>query len=250
MKFQFPQPLHEYRLTDIERSCFYIKEPPGICSWIEKNIQLKRGYTNTGYVKLHPWQREPLENFANEYQTYLCGPVQSGKSFIADCAMYYAMAVLGLEGMVIYNNHKTAARVFKRRIRPMILGNPALRRLWSGVEDDLAIDNIQLLNSFWGIGSSQNRNDIASFPAGMVVWSEVSKSEAEGWDVYTEIVGRQNGYKPDRRRIICESSPNEKGDPFYNLIYSPGVAILRPFVPCPICGEYQEMMDAQVKVNR
>lgn len=179
----------------------------------------------------------------------LLGPTQTGKSLIGDAAIYYAMAVLGLEGMVIYCNEKTARKVFQRRIKPMIMKNVCFKKVWSGKDDDLSIENIQLLNCFWGIASAENRNDLASFPAGLVVWSEASKARAVGYDIKGEIVGRQEGYPPQRRRILIETTPNETGDPMYREIYRRGTVILRPHVACPMCGEYQVLVDEQCKLR-
>lgn len=247
--FSFPSITLTSQLLPNESDNLLRRPLPLISDWCAENIQLAAGYTNTGTLRFSPWQIEPVNAIMRWATVLLLGPTQTGKSLIGDAAIYYSMAVLGLEGMVIYCNEKTARKVFQRRIKPMIMKNRVFKKVWSGKDDDLSIENIQLLNCFWGIASAENRNDLASFPAGMVVWSEASKARATGYDIKSEIVGRQEGYPPHRRRILIETTPNETGDPMYREIYRRGTTILRPYVACPTCGEYQVLVDEQCKLR-
>jgi phage terminase large subunit GpA-like protein len=254
--FKFVKPVFKYPVSVDVRDVFKIQPIPMVSEWVDKNINLVSGaYTNTGKASVWQWQKEPLDSVLKYPKSLFLGPVQSGKSWIADMIVFFAMALWKIEGMVIYCNDKTARKVFKRRIRPMITGNAVLRKLWSGKDDDLAIDNLQLKHCFWGIGSAGNRNDIASFPGGCIVWSEVSKAEVpkdkeKSYDIMSEIVGRQEAYSPFRRKIILETSPNIKGDPMYSEVFKSGTGILVPHVPCPHCGEYQVLTDSQIKLRK
>lgn len=238
------------------KKSFSIEPLPTISEYINKNIYLIEGaYTNTGKVTLYKWEKDPIDAVLDYPLVIYLGPTQTAKSFMADMCVYYGMDIMSIEGMVIYNNEKTVKKVFKRRIKPMIEKNDCLRKLWSGKEDDLSIENIQLKHCFWGIASVGNRNDIATFPAGMIIWSEVSKAEiprdkSKRYDIMSEIKGRQEAYSPYRRKIILESTPNIKGDYMYQEVYKPGVMILQPHLPCPHCGGYQVMVDSQIKLRK
>lgn len=254
--FKFVKPVFTYPVSLEVKEAFQIKPIPLISEWVDRFINLVSGaYTNAGKAFVWAWQKEPLDSILKYPKILLLGPVQSGKSWVADMIVFFAMAIWKIEGMVIYCNDKTARKVFKRRIRPMITGNSCLRKLWSGKDDDLAIDNLQLKHCFWGIGSAGNRNDIASFPGGCVIWSEVSKAEVpkdkeKSFDIMSEITGRQEAYSQFRRKIVLETSPNIKGDYMYAEVFKPGTAILMPHVPCPHCGEFQVLIDSQIKLRK
>jgi phage terminase large subunit GpA-like protein len=239
----------DYHLTESEVNAFSLEPSPDIVEWVEKNIRLESGYTNSGRVRLKKWQKDPLMSFHWAKKIILLGPVQTGKSFLADMMLYYTIAIKRCSGMVVYGNEKIVRRVFKRRIKPMIQKNPSLSRFWSGKDDDLAIDNIQLGSAFWGVASAQNRNDIATFPAGVVIWSEVSKAEKVDFDPMLEIKGRQEAYPPDDRRVILESSPNNPNDLMYPEIFRPGTVIMRPNVSCVFCGKKFVMEDRLIKMS-
>lgn len=249
--FKFKPVKWQYPLTDAEKRSFLIVDKPTVVNWCQENISLKAGYSSTGPVYVREWQKEPMDAMLYHSEVLFLGPTQTGKSLIADMCAYYGMVVLGIEGMVIYNNEKIAAKVFKRRIKPMVQRNSVFREIWSGRDDDLTISDIMFNNCFWGIASGQNRDDIATFPAGMVIWSELSKLPKEmSFDVFTEIQGRQGSYADSRKKIIAETTPNEVGDPMYKLVYQPGTIILEPHVPCPMCGKYIFLEDKNIKLYK
>ena len=249
--FNLPSMAHEHALSRHEILSFLIKEKPLISDWNEANISLLAGYKDNGPITLKPWQIEPVNSAMNYQETIFQGPTQTGKSFMADLAMYYAICVLGMSGMVVYNNQDIVRKVFRRRLKPMVEKNSIFREVWSGAANDLKVSEMLFRNCFWAVASAQNRDDIASFPAGFVVWSELSKlPDTLNFDVYNEIIGRQGAYSEEVKRRLLESTPNKVGDPMYKLVYRPGTVILQPHVPCPECGEYQVLVDAQIKLHK
>lgn len=245
--FKFPKSKHEYKFTRSEHSAFRIKDRLPVSVWAEKHFKLTKAYVNPGRFFVYPWQREPLDAL-NEYDLiYFLGPVQTGKSVMAEVCVGYSIDNYSLNGMLIYANEKTAAKVFKYRIRPSIEQIPALRKYWSGKDDDLTIKNIELQNCIWGIASAENKNDIASFPAGFICASEVSKYRSKDFNQIAMMRGRQQAYlSRGLYKRLLESSPYNTGDIFYNEIYKSGTLILDPFVPCPHCGHYQVLTDSQI----
>ena len=238
-------------LYPFEREALRIRPRPLPVDWLQENIRFVEGAYNSppGKWVLRIWQHEPINAFVHFPKVIYIGPTQTGKSLFADGAVYYSMAVLGLHGMMIYNNTKTVSAVFSRRIKPMILGNKVLRDLWSGKDDDLSIMGIKLRNCFWGVASCVNRDDLATWPAGCVVWSEASKSKPKNYDVQTEITGRQGSYALSQRKEIIETSPNETGDLSYKEVYKLGSKILMPHIKCPHCSHWQVLQDSGIKLR-
>jgi phage terminase large subunit GpA-like protein len=248
--FTFKKPRHKYPLLPGEKAAFTVRERPAPSVWAEKNLTLAEGaYTYPGRLVLHPWQKYPLDLIQVFDKVIYCGPVQSGKSLLADIIMFYAMAVLGTNGLIAYAENETVKEVFKVRIKTMIEKNKCLRDLWDGVEDNLTIDNILLRSCFWRVGSAQNKNSLATFPAGVVIGSEVGKWRKMDYNPVQVLYGRQESYPQGLKKSILESSPYDVGDYFYQEIYKSGVIILEPHYPCPVCGKFQVLTDSQIKVR-
>jgi hypothetical protein len=163
--------------------------------------------------------------------------------------MFWSMVYHGINGMVAYSETETVRTIFKTRIRPMIEGNQCLRELWDGNPDNLTITNILLSNCFWRIASAQDKNDLASTGAGFVIGSEVAKWEKMSYNPVSMLYGRQDAYPLDLRFSVIESSAYDEDDYLYQEMYKYGVLILSPAYPCPHCGEYQHLVDSQIKLR-
>ncbi|MDD5363410.1 MAG: phage terminase large subunit family protein [Ignavibacteria bacterium] len=245
IKKQFPKIDHDavHPLYASEREAFLIKPIPKPSEFSKNLTLVPKGYDTPCELILRPYQIEPVDAITRWRRVIFSGATRTFKSGITDVCAFWAMKYLKINGIITYAETETAKLVFKTRILPMIKSNPALRELWDGNEDNLTIDNILLMGSFWRIASAQNINDLATFGAGFIIGSEVSKWEKMIYDPIDTLYGRQKGCPQHLRFSIIESSPNKTGDCHYNEIYKDGVLILRPAVPCPTCGEYQILSD-------
>ena len=250
MQFDFPKLKPTFTLSEQERSAYTISDRPNIVDWCQKNIRLTKGYTQPGAFVARPWQIEPL-NWIHEWNNiYFLGPTQTGKSTMADMFIAYAMGVYRVNGMVAYSEGETVRTVFKIRIREMIERNPVLRDLWSGKDDDLTIDNIILEQCLWRVASAQNKNSLATFPAAVVVGSEVGKWERMPFNPIDALKARQGSYySMGLAKTILETTPYEPEDYMYKEVFKSGTLLLRPHYPCLHCGKYQELTDAQIKLR-
>jgi hypothetical protein len=209
------------------------------------------GYVFPGPYRAKPWQREIVNAWHYWDRVLQIGPVQVGKSVNFDMCMYYAQAVLGINGMVAYSETDTVESVFNLRIKDMIRFNPCLRENWSGKDDDLTTANLKLENCLWRVASAQNRNDLASFSAALGIGSEVAKwKKMKTYNPVLMLAGRAGVYNQTGQiKLLLESSPFEIGDYLYKEAYKTGTLVVAPHYPCPHCGEYQEWLDSNIKIR-
>ena len=251
MIFTFPKIKHQYSLAPDECDAFRIRPRPLPSDWANENLVLVAGgYDIPGKLTLKPYQIEPI-NAITEYKRILyCGSTRTFKSGMTDIIVFYGMRYMGINGCIAYSENETARLIFKIRIKPMIEQNAVLRDLWDGCQDNLTMENILLRGSFWRIASAQNKNDLATTGAGFVIGSEVAKWERMDYNPVDMLYGRQDAYPQELRRSVMESSPYEVGDYLYQEMFKSDTLILRPFVPCPICGEYQMLRNSQIKLRK
>jgi phage terminase large subunit GpA-like protein len=222
-------------------------EPPPVWQWAEAEYRLTKAYVLPGKFRAHAWQKEPLDAIRHYDKVMFAGPVQTGKSLLAEICVAYAMRHWSLSGMLMYANTVKCEQVLKYRLRPAIAQIPAMRQLWSGKEDDLTVKNLELLNCVWGIASAQNPSDIASFPAIFGYASECAKYEEKSYNPLDMLRGRQQAaLSIGMHKLLYESSPWEVGDIFYREIYQRGTLILTPHFKCPHCSDWIVFTDSQI----
>ena len=63
VKFDFPKIKHKYPLSDAAVNAIRFKPPIIPSTWIEKEWGLSSGYSNTGKIKLHNWQKFIVDSY-------------------------------------------------------------------------------------------------------------------------------------------------------------------------------------------
>lgn len=243
----FPSITHDPPLSIGELASLRLREAIPVYEWAEKHFILSKAYVNPGRYIPHQWQRDVLDSIRHYNQVYFQAPVQTGKSLLGEIQAMYAIDTWSLNGMFVYANEKTVKKVFKFRIREAITSIPQLSQYWSGREDDLTISNLELRNCLWGVASAENKNDLASFPAGFVYGSEVSKYRPKDFNPIDMMRGRQQAYlERGIYKRVLESSPLDEGDIFHQEIYKSGTIIVMPHVRCPHCHDWQVLTDSQI----
>jgi phage terminase large subunit GpA-like protein len=243
--FILPAAIDEKPFVNGEAESFSIEELTLPADWCEANMVLteKAGYATTGKLVLFAWQREPINAIAKYDRVIYCGPVQTGKSLISECACWWAIKFLQVHAMYCYAKKETVQDVFQDRIKPTIEGVPALRALWDGDPDNLTQDKIKLRSAIIRVASAAVRSDLATFAAGLIYASEVCKYRELSYDVIKLLRGRQEAYgMVGKKKEILESSPIEEGDILHKEMFKPGVLNLEPYFPCPICGTFQLLL--------
>lgn len=250
-KWWFPKPVWKYPLTEGERRNYRIKERPLPCDFAVNNLYFpQKAYTFSGNFKAQKWQIEPINSVYYNQFTCFCGPVQTGKTMMAELGAYWGMAELGVRGMLGFSVDEKAEEMFIDRYREMIMceKNKVLNELWDGKEDSLSKNKIRLKNCVWTSASANGKNSFASTTAPFTIGSEVAKWNIKGYDPVQMLRGRGDSAFGlfDSRKMILESSPFEEGDLLHQQFFREGSVILQPHYKCPHCGTWQTLTDSQI----
>ena len=241
-------PNHKIPIGQSELYGFLIRRPVQPSVWAEDNFKLTTAYARPGKLNLFPWQVEPLDSILEYDVVILCMAVQLGKSLLGESATGWIIDNLPMNTMICYAKSGTAKDVFDERLRPMIEEVPAIRKYWNGNPDNLTQRKITLSHMIMRIASAESKSDIATYSAGYIYASEVAKYPKKDFDQIKALFGRQEGYRVlGQTKAVIESSPESEGDPLHRLMYTRGVRNTKPYVPCPNCGEYQVLIDEQIK---
>jgi phage terminase large subunit GpA-like protein len=153
--------------------------------------------------------------------------------------------------LIVMPSESSVKELLEERLKPLILNSPNLRRHWSGDPHDMTHSAVRLdsMSIFFGwAGSPQS---LASRPCRYVVFDEIDK--------YPPFAGREadpislgierTATYGHRRKILKISTPTTRNGPIFRAWENSGDR--RHFhVPCPHCGEYQELIWQRVKWPR
>lgn len=233
----------------IQAEMLRIKDQPRPMTWAREHYRLTTAYARPGNFVPYKWQEEILDAIAECDLVIQCAPTQVGKSLIAEVQVAWCIDNLPMNGIVIYAKKETASDMFADRIRPMIKEIGAIKKYWSGDDDDLTQKKMRLMHMFLRIGSAEVPSDIATWSSGLIYASEVSKyRKKRGWNPVESLKRRQEAYRIiGRHKAIFESSPLFVGDCLDEEMKQSGVLNLRAYHPCPHCGKFQVLTIRQVK---
>ena len=239
---------HEYVFYPGERDAFRIRDHTSVVEWIEANFRLTTAYAVQGNVRLFKWQREPADAILKYDEVIFIAPVQTGKSMIGEGVTGYMIDNDTMNAMIVYSKKEVVADVFDERLKPFVREVPAIRKYWSGEEDDLTKRRIKLAHMILRIASAGVRGDIATHNAGFIYGVELAKWPDKDFDPVKMLFGRTQASRMmgKRVRVLFETSPIYDGDKSFVEAHKPGTLYLKPYYPCPHCGQHIEMVDNQV----
>jgi len=247
MKYSYQKT--EYPFESGSLDSFRIKDFILVSDWIEKHFRLSTAYAVQGRIKLFPWQIE-IVNAIQEYDVVIeIAPVQTGKSMLAEGVAGYTIDNDTCNMMFIYAKKETVMDVFDERIKPMVEEIPAIRKYWSGYDDDLTKRRIKLRHLIIRIASSGLKTDIASHNAGFVYGSELAKWPKKDFSQTKAVEGRKQASRMLGKKVktFYETSPEHDQDPSYIETHKPGTLFLKPHFKCPECGNWQVLTDRNIK---
>ena len=245
--YQFSE--HKYPFFPGHREFFKIRDFIWPSDWAEKNFRLTTAYAAQGEIKLFPWQLFFL-NTSNQFEENTeIGPVQTGKSLLSEIVIGYKIDTDNLNIMFLYDNKDKVKDMIDERIIPLIKEVPAIKKYWSGADDDLSKRKIKLSHLIIHVGSAGIKGDIASYNAGVIVASELSNWPKKKFSQTRAIKGRKQASRMVGKKtfILYETSPQTDQDPSFEVAHRSGTIFFRPVFPCPECGKYQQIYDAKIK---
>ncbi len=240
---------HKYPFFKGHREFFKIKDFVWCSDWGEENFILSTAYAAQGKIKLFSWQEFPLNITYYFERTIDIAPVQTGKSLLGEIKCAYKMDTDNQNMMFIYSKKDTIQDVFDERIKPLVKEIPAIRKYWSGAEDDLTRKRIKLSHLIARVASAGIKSDIASFNAGVIYGSEIAKWPKKDFDQVRAAKGRQQASRMLGKTTFThyETSPEHDQDPSYIIAHTPGTIFFKPVYPCPNCGKYQLIHDRKIR---
>ncbi len=247
LQISFPE--HKFPFFSGYRDNFRIRDFIKPSEWINKHFRLSTSYAVSGNINLFPWQIVPVDSVLYFDFVMLVAPTQTGKSMLAEGVMAYRIDNVPTNMMLIYAKKETVQDVFEDRLKPLVREVPAIRKYWSGHDEDLTQRKIRLKNLIARIASAGLKSDIASWNAGFVYGSEVAKWPKKDFSQTKAVEGRKQASKMLGRKTLTlyETSPDNDQDLSYNEVHKPGTVIFFPHYECPHCQHWQALKDSQVK---
>lgn len=138
--------------------------------------------------------------------------------------------------------------MIEERLKPLIFNSPSLRRHWSGDPHDITHSGIKLDTMPIYFGWAGSPQSLASRPCRYVVFDEVDKfppfagREADPISLGLERTATYG----HRRKIVKISTPTTRNGPIYRSWENSGDR-RHYHVPCPHCGDFQELIWQRVK---
>lgn len=217
--------------------------------WGEANFRLSTAYAVQGAIKLFVWQVVPTDAIVYFDNVIFIAPVQTGKSMLGELITGYVIDTTTNNIMIIYAKKETIEDVFDERLKPLIKEVPAMRKYWSGEENDLTKKRLKLIHLIARIASAGLKTDIATHNAGYVYGSEIAKWPKKGFSQTKAVEGRKQASRMMGKRVktLYETSPEHDQDLSYIETHKPGTVIFKPHYQCPHCEHWQWLKDSQVK---
>ena len=242
-------PDHNFPFWKGYRELFRIKDFVLPSDWINKHFRLSTAYAIQGRITLFPWQIVPVNAIIFFNTVVFIAPVQTGKSLLGEATSAYMIDNNPVNMMFVYAKKDTVEDVFDERLKPMIRDVPAIRKYWSGFEDDLTRKKLKLYNCIIRIASAGLKTEIATHNAGFVYGSELAKWPKKAFSQTKAIEGRKQASRMLGRktRTLYETSPEHDQDPSYIETHKSGTVIFNPNYQCPHCNHWQVLTDRHIK---
>ena len=230
----------------IEKSHRAALAPPTsltVSEWAERNRFLGRESPFPGRWKnaLVPYLKGVMDSFSDPMvERIICVfAAQCGKTEIQLNCLGYTIDQDPGTTMVVYDTERSADKVMRKRITPMIMESPALRRHIIGNSDDLGLKEIRFDTSYLFSAWSNSPGALASTPCRYVILDEVDKytpfSGREGNPIELAVVRTRNFR--GRRKILVASTPTLENKYAWSEWLRSDQQ--RYWVPCPGCHRFQ-----------
>lgn len=194
-----------------------------------------------------PYLNEIMDELCN-YETeeiYFCKCTQIGGSETSLNMLGYVIQQDPSPTMIVYPSDKLGESISENRIKPMLKGSPALRRLFKEIRSQKL--ELQFDGMYLTISGANSPSSLASKAIKYLFLDEVdkypgaSKKEADPISLAKERVKTFRN-----RKVYLTSTPTISEGQIWKSLMAADVE-KHYFVPCPHCGEMIELKFKQIK---
>ena len=194
-----------------------------------------------------PYLRKVMDTFNDDFvhDITFCAGTQLGKTSAEQNMIGYAIAQDPGPMIIVYPTEKLAKFTSEKRLQPLIQLSPDLAQHFKERESkdlELSFDSMYI-----ALTGANSASDLSSRPARYVIFDEIDKfpkwtgAEAGPLDLAAERTKTFYNYK-----IVKVSTPTLKTGNIWQGWENADIQY-KYFVPCPHCGEMQELEFKQIK---
>lgn len=198
--------------------------------------------------KITPWLVEPMNvmgSYDSTVHTVIKFGSQMGKTEGIINAIMHRMDIDPCPISMYLPSEKQAKDYSKTRITPALRNNKNLSKVVTQKSRD--VDNTILSKSFPGgvlrLHGSNSPTDMAGFPIKMLCRDEINRwgEDVGGEGSGLSLTAQRTESFGDEAKIIDTSTPTTKGECAISELFEDSDQ-RHWYVPCPHCGEYQELL--------
>ena len=234
------------RFSKAEQLVFKPKEDLTVSQWAEKRRIVTNGPMPGPWSNARtPYLVEPMDTWGLPWvrRVVLCFAPQTGKTQVAFNCLGFAIDQDPGSAMYVMPDEKTARRISRRRILPMLKDSPATARMLGDAYDTSTlymnfINGMDLM-MVWATSAQE----LASESARYMFFDETDKyPEFSGREADPISLGevRTNTY-PHTRKLLYLSTPTTEDGLIWKALNTECDEIRDYHVPCPFCGAWQVM---------
>ncbi len=194
-----------------------------------------------------PYLNEIMDELCN-YETeeiYFCKCTQIGGSEASLNMLGYVIQQDPSPTMIVYPSDKLGESISENRIKPMLKGSPALRRLFKEIRSQKL--ELQFDGMYLTISGANSPSSLASKAIKYLFLDEVDKYPGASRKEADPISLAKERVKTFRnRKVYLTSTPTISEGQIWKSLMAADVE-KHYFVPCPHCGEMIELKFKQIK---
>lgn len=194
-----------------------------------------------------PYLNEIMDELCN-YETeeiYFCKCTQIGGSETSLNMLGYVIQQDPSPTMIVYPSDKLGESISENRIKPMLKGSPALRRLFKEIRSQKL--ELQFDGMYLTISGANSPSSLASKAIKYLFLDEVDKYPGASRKEADPISLAKERVKTFRnRKVYLTSTPTISEGQIWKSLMAADVE-KHYFVPCPHCGEMIELKFKQIK---
>jgi len=245
---------YSFKLTRAERRTYRKKTLVPPSGWAEKHRVITDGPLKGRLMDLsitpHLKGFMDASFFPSVRYIVNCKSVQiCGSTGIHTC-LAYAMDRKPGPALLALPDKDRATKTMRDRIQQMIMESPALKKLLTGVDDDMTTLRINLVSMLMYVGWSGSATSLGDFPCMYVVKEEAdkwektpNKEEARSHDLIDK---RVTTFQYDSK-IWDNSTPTTVKGHIWTALTTETQIISDFWVCCPDCGRHQVMVFSQIE---